>query len=321
MLELPQSTLPLWPEAASDLAGRVDRVYLALLAMSAGIVLLLLALIAYALFSHGPRDRGLRGWLRRGRWQFELGWTLAPLCVFLGLFVWGARLYLVSYDPGEGGREIHIVGRQWMWQAYHAEGRMEHDGLHLPLGEPVTLILSSEDVIHSFYVPAFRLKRDVLPGKYVRLHITPTEAGRFRLFCAEYCGTAHSDMAGWVTVLPPDDFAAWLAEPAAPGSAESLAERGRALYTSLGCAGCHEPGGTVHAPRLAGLAGRSVALTDGSFVTANTAYLRDSILLPSRQIVAGYADLMPSYQGQLSEAELAALIAYLQTRPAGEVQP
>ncbi|MDP0501792.1 MAG: cytochrome c oxidase subunit II [Verrucomicrobiota bacterium JB022] len=311
------STFRLWPEAASDLALRVDLLFAGLLLISGAILALLFVLLAYALFNYKRDDQGLGKWIKRSSWKLELGWTVVPLIIFLGLFAWGARLYLVSYQPEDGAREINMVGRQWMFQAYHAEGKMEQNALHLPVGEPITLVLSSEDVIHSFYVPAFRVKRDVVPGKYVRLTFTPSKTGRFRFFCAEYCGTDHSKMGGWVEVMEPEDFAAWLQQDRNTPGQMTLAERGQEIFHTQGCSGCHLPGGNVHAPRLEGLAGRRVALADGSFVTADTAYLRDSILVPGKHIVAGFNNVMPSYQGQLDEAQLAALIAYLQSLETG----
>ncbi|KAF0096263.1 MAG: cytochrome c oxidase subunit II [Puniceicoccaceae bacterium 5H] len=305
--------LRFWPERASDMAGHVDAVFIGLMVMSALIVLLLLVLLGYALFNYKRDDRGLGLWIAKSRWKLETTWSVIPFLVFLGLFAIGAKLYIDSYDPTEEGREINVVGRQWMWQIYHPEGKMEHDQLHIPVGEPITLVLSSEDVIHSFYVPAFRVKRDVVPGKYVRLTFTANKTGRFHFFCAEYCGTNHSQMDGWVTVMEPEAYAEWLQQDMSGQDHLTLAERGREIFHAQGCSGCHEPDSTVHAPRLAGVAGSRIALQDGGFVTADSGYLRDSILLPGKDIVAGFQNVMPSYQGQIDEGQIAALIAYLQS--------
>jgi cytochrome c oxidase subunit 2 len=203
---------------------------------------------------------------------------------------------------------IYVVGKQWMWKVQHPNGRREIDELHLPAGQRVRLVLSSEDVIHSFYVPAFRIKQDAVPGRYTSVRFTPTRAGEYRLHCAEYCGTDHARMGGRVVVLQPADFAAWLEQG---NSAPTLAAQGFELFRRKGCSGCHSPRSTVHAPDLAGIFGRTVHLADGRTLVADEAYLRDSILLPRRDVTAGYAPVMPSFQGQLDESELAALIAFL----------
>jgi cytochrome c oxidase subunit 2 len=204
-----------------------------------------------------------------------------------------------------------VVGKQWMWKAEHANGRREIDELHLPLGQPVRLVLSTEDVIHSFFVPAFRIKQDAVPGRYTSIRFTPTRAGEYRLHCAEYCGTDHARMGGRVVVMPPAQFARWLERG---GQGRSLAARGFELFRRKGCSGCHAAASTVHAPDLAGIFGRAVHLQDGRTRIADEAYLRDSILLPKRDVVAGYEPIMPSFQGQLDEDELAALVAFLKER-------
>lgn len=300
----------LFPETASEAAARVDHVYFGLLFISLAILTLLLVLVLYSILGYNSERSGITRLIGKNQWKLETAWSIIPFFIFLGLFAWGARLYLHGYDNPEGAGQVHVVGRQWMWQMYYPDGRMEHNELHIPVGEPTTLTLSSEDVIHSFFAPAFRLKRDVLPGKYVRLTLNPSKVGRYRLFCAEYCGTDHSGMIGWIHVMAPDDYAAWR-EGEAPR--ESLAERGHAIFTQHGCSGCHSPEANIHAPDLTGIANRSIPLANGKFVTADLAYLRDSILLPGKQIVAGYENLMPSYAGLLSEADLAALVSYLQS--------
>ena len=240
------------------------------------------------------------------RW-LELGWTFTPLAIFLGIFAWAAVVYARFYSGPPDAMTVFVVGKQWMWKAEHANGRREIDELHVPLGEPVRLVLSTEDVIHSFFVPAFRIKQDAVPGRYTMIRFTPTQEGEYRLHCAEYCGTDHARMGGRVVVMAPAAFAQWLAQ----GDANSLAARGFELFRQKGCSGCHSANSTVHAPDLAGIYGRVVHLTDGRTLVADETYLRDSILLPKRDVVAGYEPLMPSFQGQLDESELAALITYL----------
>lgn len=302
----------LFPERASRLAERVDLLFLGLLAISGLILLSLFALLVLALFHYEREDDGLGARLVRHQHKIEAAWFAIPFLIFLFLFGWGAWLYLDPYDVPEGASEVHVTARQWMWQTYYTNGYTEHNTVHLLVDQPVAFILSSEDVIHSFYVPAFRVKRDVVPGKFIRFTLTPTRTGRFRLFCAEYCGSNHSSMTGWVEVMDATAYAAWQDSHAAD---ESLAARGQRLYHEQGCAGCHEPGSTVHAPDLHGLAGGEVPLQSGEWVDADTAYLRDSILVPGKRLAAGYDNLMPTYAGKLREDELAALIVYLQSLP------
>jgi cytochrome c oxidase subunit 2 len=242
----------------------------------------------------------------QNRWV-ETAWIVAPLAIFLAFFAWAAMVYAGFYTRRDGAMTVYVVGKQWMWKVEHANGRREIDELHLPVGEPVHLLLSTQDAIHSFYVPAFRIKQDAVPGRYTSLWFTPTREGEYRLSCAEYCGTDHARMGGRVVVLSPPAFAEWLQK----GNQNApLAARGFELFRRKGCSGCHV-NSTVHAPDLAGIFGRVVHLSDGRSLRADEAYLRDSILLPKRDVVAGYEPIMPSFQGQLSEDELAALVSYL----------
>lgn len=311
-----RSGFRLFPESASEQANQVDQVYFGLLLISSAVIALLLVLIWYSIFRYKSEQTGIGKAIAKSQWKIETAWSVIPFFIFLGLFAWGAGLYLKGYQNPEGAEEVHIVGRQWMWQMYYPDGRMAHNELHIPVDEPTTLTLSSEDVIHSFYVPAFRMKRDVMPGKYVQLTLTPSKAGRYRLYCAEFCGTDHSGMIGWVHVLEPEDYAAWQQSET---PRESLAGRGETLFRKHGCSGCHAPESGLHAPDLAGIAGRRIPLANGDFATADSAYLRDSILLPGKQIAAGYENLMPSYSGILSEAKIAALVAYIQSLEPGDL--
>jgi len=211
---------------------------------------------------------------------------------------------------------VQVVAKQWMWKLEHRNGRREINELHVPLGEPVRLVMTSQDVIHSFYVPAFRLKQDVVPGRYTTLAFTATRLGEYHLFCAEYCGSEHSMMTGRIVVMTPAEFARWLAAgPAEPG----LAQRGFELYRRHGCSGCHDPQSTVGAPPLEGLIGRTVHLQDGRSLVADENYVRDSILEPRKDIVAGHQPVMPSFAGQLDEEDIAALVAWMRaTAPRAE---
>ena len=229
------------------------------------------------------------------------------------MFAWGARLFFKEYQPPGDALDIAVVGKQWMWHLQHPEGRSEINELHIPMGRPIKLTLISHDVIHSFYVPAFRVKQDVLPGRYTTMWFEPSKVGRYHLFCAEYCGTNHSTMRGSVTVMEPADFQSWLS---LGGVGPSMAEEGERLFVQHHCAGCHRGSQTVHAPKLEGVFGRPVPIQEGRearFVTADAAYIRDSILLPKAQVVAGYEPVMPSYKDLISEQDLLKIIAYIKS--------
>ena len=273
-------------------------------------VLLAIVMFVIRYRAHRPADRGHPPIANK---PLEIAWTATPLLVFLGIFACAAHDYTLLARETAGAMPVTVVARQWMWKLEHANGRREINELHVPLGQAVTLTMTSQDVIHSFYVPAFRIKQDVVPGRYTTLHFTATRTGEYRLFCAEYCGTDHAAMQGRIVVMPPAQFAQWLDTGNGP---ETAATRGRALYRQLGCAACHDAGTTVHAPRLEGLLGRTVTLQDGHTVTADAAYVRDAILVPRKDIVAGYAPIMPTYQGQVDEEAILAIIEYLRATAA-----
>jgi cytochrome c oxidase subunit 2 len=260
-------------------------------------------------------DRSRPPVLSRG---MEVFWIGVPLLLELGMFVWAAILYYHVYEPPPGALEVYVVGKQWMWYTQHAEGRAEINELHVPLGQPVKLTMTSQDVIHSFYIPAFRVKQDVLPGRYTSLWFEPTKVGRYHLFCAEYCGTNHSAMGGWVYVMEPVEYQQWLSEA---GSGPAMAEQGERLFVQYHCAGCHRGSQVVQAPRLEGVYGRPVPIQQGNevrFTLADERYLRDSILEPRKEVVAGYQPLMPSFKDQVSEPDLLKIIAYIKSIGAKE---
>ncbi|HVU25836.1 MAG TPA: cytochrome c oxidase subunit II [Opitutus sp.] len=298
------------PPDASSLAPRVDLLFYSLLAASAVVVAALFIvnlvfLIRYRRGSPAPRPP-----LTIPSIRIEIGWIAATLVIFLAIFFWGAHLFLFEERPPENATEINVVGRQWMWDIRQPNGRREFDELHVPIDTPVRLLLSSEDVIHSFFVPAFRVKQDVVPGKIVSTWFEATKPGSYRIYCTQYCGTDHARMTGRVIAMQPDAYAGWLAEGnPLPG----LERRGRALFIRYGCAGCHTPGSQIHAPRLEGIFGRLQPIENHQFIRADEAYIRDSILLPEQHIVAGYANIMPSFKGVIPEGELLDLVAYVKS--------
>ena len=296
--------------AASDVATKVDALFFTVLAVTglvtaAIFILIVVFCIRYRRGAVVDRSNAPANWL-----PLELGWTFTPLAIFLGLFTWAAYVYGGFYRDDRDAMPVWVVGKQWMWKIEHANGRREINEMHLPVGRPVKLVIATEDVIHSFYLPEFRMKQDAVPGRYTTLAFTPTKTGTFDLRCSEYCGTDHARMGGTVTVMTPQDFSAWL-EKGAPHP--DMAARGFARFRELGCSGCHDPRSSVLAPDLNGLYGRIVHLQDGRTVIADEAYIRDSILLPKRDVVAGFEPVMPSFQGQASEGDILDLIAYIKS--------
>ena len=301
------------PPEASDYAARTDTLFWTITGTTAAVavgIFILLAWFSIRFRRGAPAERVRPTTSGKGNSVLEIVWITVPLVVFLGFYVWAARLYLGYGHPPSRSLQVYVVAKQWMWTLEQPSGRREINELHVPRAQAVTLIMTSQDVIHSFYVPAFRVKQDVLPGRYTQLWFTATKPGTFPLFCAEYCGLDHSRMGGVVVVNTAADYAAWLA---AHDSGAGLAAQGATVFRRAGCSGCHGENASVHAPDLQGIYGRPVQLSDGSSVLADERYLRDSILLPKAQIVAGYAPIMPSYAGQLSEEEVIALIHYLKS--------
>ena len=307
---IPAIEFPLFPPRASTLAGSVDEVYFFLLGITAFFSTLIFLCILYFAIKYRRRSEDEQPPEIHGSMKLEIVWTAIPLAIVVGLFVAGVRIYYAGSRPPANAMPVYVVGKQWMWKVQHPEGKSEIDELHVPLGVPVRLLMTSEDVIHDFSIPAFRIKRDVLPGRYTTEWFQATKTGEFHLFCAQYCGTNHSAMVGRVVVMEPADFEKWLGEtPRSP----SMAETGARLFARLNCGACHA--GDGKAPRLAGAFGKAVPLADGRSVVADEAYLRESILAPRTQMVAGYPPTMPAYQGQLTESQVLELIAYLKTLP------
>jgi len=300
----------LFPEAASTAAPLVDRLYFFLLAVASFFTLLICVTILYFAVKYRRGARVDRSVADHGSpWKLETTWSVIPLGLTMVMFFWGADLYFRAHQPPPESAQVHVVARQWMWKIQHEGGKQEINALHVPVGRPVLLTMISEDVIHSFYVPAFRLKQDVLPGSYTTLWFQPSKPGRYHLFCAEYCGTSHSRMIGEVVAMEPADFAQWLQG----GPTQSPEDAGRRLFEQFRCGNCHANPVNPRCPPLEGLFGSQVRLADGETVVANEGYLRESILNPQAKVVAGYQPVMPTYKDQISEAGLFELIAYLKS--------
>ena len=303
--------IPFLPATASSAASEFNILAIGLLGVTVAVLgLVVLLLLSFCVRYHKNRVGVDRTHRAEKSWRWEVGWTAASFVVFLALYAWGADLYLREHLPPAGASDIYVVGKQWMWKVEHPDGQREINALHVALNRPVRLVMASEDVIHGFFVPAFRLKQDVVPGRYVALWFDPTAVGTYRLFCSQFCGTAHAEMEGSVTVMPPADFQHWLDANVTSGT---LAAQGGALYRRLGCSGCQGPGATVSAPRLGGLYGRRVRLQDGSTAVADEDFIRTAILEPHRVQPAGFAPTMPSFAGQVGEDEIVLLVAYIKS--------
>jgi cytochrome c oxidase subunit 2 len=299
----------LFPREASTIAPYMDELYFFLLAMTV-VGIILVGVIVFTFSIRYRKSVHPVATQIEGSTLLEATWTIIPLAIFLVTFVWGALLYFRIYNPPVNSMNIYIVGKQWMWKAEHPGGQHEINALHVPTGQPIQLTMISQDVFHSFSIPDFRIKREVIPGRYSTVWFEATTPGTYHLFCTQYCGTNHSAMIGEVTVLTPADYKKWTEEST---SGMSLAQNGERLFASMGCNACHSGNAAARGPSLAGVYGSKLQLTNGSQVLVNEAYLRDAILNPSQHITAGYAPIMPTYQGQLSEDGLIDLVEYLKT--------
>ena len=311
--------LGLMPPQASTFASQVDMLYAFLLMVTAFFSVLIAAFVIGFSIKYRRRSDSERTPHLHGSTALEIAWSIIPLGIAMVMFFWGASMFVTLKRPPDDAMQVNVVGKQWMWKIQHLEGRREINELHVPVGRPVKLTLTSEDVIHSFYVPAFRIKQDAVPGRYTTVWFEATKPGRYHLFCAEYCGTKHSGMIGEIVVMDPADYQAWLTAEApalaAAGVAaggESLLAAGQALFEKHGCVTCHQPG-SVLGPMLAGIVGTSVTLQDGSTVKVDEDYLRESILTPQAKVVKGFAPVMPTFKGQLNEEQILQLIAYIKS--------
>ena len=297
----------LFPAEASGIAPYVDALYFFLVAITIfGTTFVAILLLVFSV--RYRREKNPVATQIEGSTLLEATWTIIPLAIFLVTFVWGALLYFRIYDPPTNAMNIYIVGKQWMWKAEHPGGQHEINALHVPTGKPIQLTMISQDVFHSFSIPDFRIKREVIPGRYSTVWFEATQVGTYHIFCTQYCGTQHSGMVGEVTVMTPGDYKKWLEQS---NSGQSLAQNGERLFASMGCNSCHNGTAAARGPSLAGVYGSKLTLTDGRQILVDDAYLRNAILNPSEHVTAGFAPIMPTYQGQISEDGLIDLVEFL----------
>lgn len=307
----------LLPESASTLAPRVDALFWFIVAVSIFFSLLIAMLLLFFAIRYRRRSEDYYPRPVIGSTLLETVWTGVPLGLVMIMFFWGASVYFDIMRPPEDAMEIYVSGRQWMWHLQHPGGQREINELHVPIGRPIKLILTSEDVIHDFYVPAFRVKMDAVPGKYTNLWFEATKTGSFHFFCAQYCGTEHSRMIGKVIAMEPAEYERWLSLSAD----RSLALQGRQLFQKLQCVTCHHPDANNRAPILENLFGKRVELENGTTVLADESYLRESVLYPAKKVRAGWRPIMPSFTGQVSEDDLIRLVAFLKGLQTGGTPP
>jgi cytochrome c oxidase subunit 2 len=303
------SYLPI-PEQASTQSVSVDTLFLVFTALVVFFTVLVCVVLAIFAIKYTRGTKADRSNPLDGSLKLEIAWSVIPLFLAIGAFGWASHVYFEMVHPPADSMEVTVVGRQWMWKIQHPTGQREINMLHVPIGRPVKLTMTSQDVIHSFFIPAFRVKQDVVPGTYSQMWFEATKPGTYHLFCAEYCGTEHSRMIGSVVAMEPQAYEEWLQSG---NTSESMVASGERLFRDKGCSGCHAGNSSVRAPILNGVYGGPVPLDDGSVVTADDMYMRDSILLPKKQVAAGFKPIMPTFQGQLSEEELFQLIAYIKT--------
>lgn len=326
---------PLFPEGASNHAASVDTLYFVLITLTLVFVLPITFTLFYFAIKYHRSHNANRAGPKTGNLKVELAWTFGPFVLSMIIFCWSAYLYARVYGAAPPDAiEIYVIGKQWMWKAQHPQGKRENNELHVPIGVPIRIIATSQDVIHSFFIPAFRIKRDVLPGRYTSLWFEATQVGEYHLFCAEYCGTEHAKMIGTITVMQLNDYQAWLQaepdpliEPIAPDTSSEamqdaveeidvqgpMAVQGARLFQQHACISCHRLDGSGVGPTLVGLYGSQIRFLDSEVVTADENYIRESILKPQARVLPGYQPIMPTFEGQLNEEELNELIAYIKS--------
>jgi cytochrome c oxidase subunit II len=306
-----QSWFPFIPESASTISDEVDALYFYISGVTVFFTLLISGVIVYFVIRYRRRNPYEIPRPIEGSFKLETLWSVVPLIIAMTFFVWGAKVYFAQYRPAQNAIEVYVVGKQWMWKFQHATGQREINELHVPVGRKVKLIMATEDVIHDLFFPAFRIKTDVVPGKYTTEWFEATKPGKYHFFCAEYCGMNHSGMGGYIYVMEPTEYENWLSGNA---NQASPAAAGRGFYESLGCVSCHGANGEGgRGPSLIGLYGSKVTLNNGQTLTADEGYLRESVLNPQAKIVTGFGPIMPSFQGQIAEEQLLQVVAYVKS--------
>jgi len=305
------SWFPFIPESASTISGEVDALYFYISGVTVFFVTLISLVIIFFVIRYRRRNAFEIPRPIEGSTKLETLWSVIPLLIAMTIFVWGAKVYFAEYRPPQNALEVYVVGKQWMWKFQHPTGQREINELHVPVGRKIKLIMATEDVIHDVFIPAFRIKADVVPGKYTTQWFEATKPGRYHLFCAEYCGMNHSGMGGYVVVMEPKDFDNWLSGNA---NQTSPAAAGQSMFESLGCASCHGANGEGgRGPALLGVFNSNVVLSGNQTVKADEGYLRESITNPQAKIVNGFGPIMPSFQGQVNEEQLLQLVAFVKS--------
>ena len=304
------ASIPLRPPAASSIAENVDRLHFTLTVITLFFTVVIFGSIFYFMIKYRRRSDDERPPQITGNIPLEILWTTIPTLICAVIFIWASALYVRNARPPASSTEIFVIGKQWMWHIQHPEGPREIDELHVPVGVPIKLTMTSQDVIHDFYIPAFRVKKDVLPGRYTSLWFEATRVGTYHLFCAQYCGADHSQMIGWVYVMEPSDYAAWLTGQT---KTESMAQAGERLFNERGCGSCHSPENADRGPLLAGIYGKPEKLRDGSTRTVDEEFIHQVLADPSSLQLPNYKTMMPTFRGQLDEEQVLQLIAYIKS--------
>jgi len=308
---------PLFPTQASTLAPEIDNLYLGVIAITAFFAIIVVVCVIFFAIKYRDHTGDKVGAPITGSVPLELGWSLIPFVISIGIFVWASVVFFHLVRAPDQTLDIYSTGKRWMWRFQHIDGQREINELHVPVGRAVRVVFTSEDVLHDLFIPAFRVKADAVPGRYSAIWFEATKVGEYHLFCAEYCGTNHSGMIGTVYVMEPADYQAWLAGGGSITSGGSMAERGAQLFTQLACVTCHLGDGSGRGPSLVGVFGSTITLNDGTNVVADESYLRESILTSQAKTVAGYQQLMPTFQGLVNENDVASLIEYIKSMQQG----
>ena len=309
------SGFSLFPAQASTLAPEIDNLYLGVIAITAFFAVVVVIFVVYFAIKYRDDTGEKVGAPITGSVPLELGWSLIPFFIAIGIFVWASIVFFHIVRAPDQTLEVYSTGKRWMWRFQHIDGQREINELHVPVGRPIRVVFTSEDVLHDLFIPAFRVKADAVPGRYSAIWFEPTQVGQYHIFCAEYCGTRHSGMIGTVYVMEQADYQAWLSGGGATGG--TMLQQGATLFTQLACVTCHLADGSGRGPSLVGVFGSKVALEDGSTVTADESYLRESILMSQAKTVKGYEHVMPTFQGLINEDGVAALIEYVKSMQAG----